>query len=247
MKKKYIIVCALLGFLFVACPIVDVKVVDGFREFFPAATCFHPTPDTLFLETHLTGAVSKELGKQLFETFAARPQFNQLKEGFDTAQYNWLCIGLADTVVVWSKNNEQQFWVLSRQEYSIPGWWNLVPPYLIGSRSISGSHQPKVNAVEQIAGIISKKHQSPDQDGSPQLQDRVSGRVQMIDKGTSTITLRKGNLDRWVVYNSDTKFTRQNMPSSVDELKEGQRVICLGKFDEKTRLAAMRVDIREDK
>jgi Cu/Ag efflux protein CusF len=90
---------------------------------------------------------------------------------------------------------------------------------------------PRVNAEEKKAATKSK-------------QDRLSGRVQMISKDTSTITLRKGTVDRHVVYNDTTKFTMRNKPAKLEDLKEGRRVICLGKFDEKTRLVATHIDIR---
>ena len=76
--------------------------------------------------------------------------------------------------------------------------------------------------------------------------DRLSGTVQMISKDTSTITLRKNNSDRFVVYNKDTKYTLHNKPSSLDQVKEGRKVICLGKFDEKNRLVATRIDVRTE-
>lgn len=78
-------------------------------------------------------------------------------------------------------------------------------------------------------------------------EDRLTGTVHMINKDTSTITIRRGNVQRQVVYNSDTKFTYRNQNGTLDDVKEGRRVICLGKFDEKTRLAATRVDVREGK
>jgi hypothetical protein len=77
-------------------------------------------------------------------------------------------------------------------------------------------------------------------------EDRLSGTVHMIDKNSSTITLRKGNSNRQVVYGSDTKFTMRTKPSSLDDVKEGRRLICLGTFDEKTRLVATRIDVRTE-
>jgi hypothetical protein len=77
-------------------------------------------------------------------------------------------------------------------------------------------------------------------------ENRLSGTVHMIDKNSSTITLRKGNVSRQVVYGGDTKFTLHNKPSSLDEVKEGRRLICLGTFDEKTRLVATRIDVRTE-
>lgn len=78
-------------------------------------------------------------------------------------------------------------------------------------------------------------------------EDRLTGSVQMINKDTSVVTIRKGNITRQVVYNADTKFTYRNKPGSLDDVKEGRRVICLGKFDDKTRLVATRIDVREGK
>lgn len=75
--------------------------------------------------------------------------------------------------------------------------------------------------------------------------DRLSGRIQMINKDTSTITLVRGNVKRSVVYSPSTKITYQNKPSTMEEVKEGRRVIVLGKFDEKAQLQATRIEIRE--
>lgn len=78
-------------------------------------------------------------------------------------------------------------------------------------------------------------------------QDRISGTVQTINKDTSAITVRQRstNASRVVVYSPDTKITKQNKAGgTIDEIKEGARIICVGKFDEKTRLVATRIDIR---
>ena len=75
-------------------------------------------------------------------------------------------------------------------------------------------------------------------------EDRVSGTIQIMNKDTSTLTVRSGNIQRTVIYNADTKFTKVNKPGSIDEVKEGVRVICVGKFDEKARLVATRIDVR---
>jgi hypothetical protein len=76
-------------------------------------------------------------------------------------------------------------------------------------------------------------------------EDRVSGTIQVMNKDASSFTVRtSGNIQRTVVWNADTKFTKVNQPGSVDEIKEGVRVICMGKFDEKSRLVATRIDVR---
>ena len=78
--------------------------------------------------------------------------------------------------------------------------------------------------------------------------DRITGTVQSVNKDTSTITVQqKGtvNISWQVVYNAQTKFSFRNAPSSLDEVKEGRSVICLGKLEGKTRLVASQVDVRE--
>ena len=76
-------------------------------------------------------------------------------------------------------------------------------------------------------------------------EDRLSGTVHSIDKDASTIIIRKGAVQRKVVYNAETKFTIQNKPDgSVDDVIVGRRVICLGKFNDKAQLLATRVEVR---
>ena len=76
-------------------------------------------------------------------------------------------------------------------------------------------------------------------------EDRLTGTVHMIDKDTSTIIIRKGAVQRKIVYNAETKFTIQNKPDgSVDDVIVGRRVICLGKFNDKAQLLATRVEVR---
>jgi hypothetical protein len=55
----------------------------------------------------------------------------------------------------------------------------------------------------------------------------LSGTVHRVDKDTSTIIVRKGSVQREVVYNAETKFTIQNKPDgSSDDVIVGRRVIC---------------------
>ena len=83
--------------------------------------------------------------------------------------------------------------------------------------------------------------------GKGKKEDRLSGSIHMINKDTSTITIRRGNIQRQIVYNADTKVTYRNKPGSMDDVKENRRVICLGKFNDKTQLVATRIDVREGK
>ena len=77
--------------------------------------------------------------------------------------------------------------------------------------------------------------------------DRIEGRIERINKDASTVSVRQtGKTVVWeIVYNKDTKFTYRNATASVDEAKEGRRVICLGKFGPNNKMAAARIDVRE--
>ncbi len=98
-----------------------------------------------------------------------------------------------------------------------------------------------------LAGEVNAQKKKEEKAKAPK-EDRLSGTVQMTNKDTSVITLRtKGSIQRYVVYNNETKFTYRNKPGSLDEVKDGRRVICLGKYDDKARLVATRVDVREGK
>ena len=86
-----------------------------------------------------------------------------------------------------------------------------------------------------------------DKHANKPAEDRVSGVVKRMNNDTKTITVRtnKGDVDRQVIYNDQTKFTKQNKPgASIDDVKEGTRVICLGKFDANSHLTATQIDIR---
>ena len=71
-------------------------------------------------------------------------------------------------------------------------------------------------------------------------EDRVTGTVQLVTKDTMTIlvTGEAGNAQNQVVYNADTKFTKDNKPASIDDVSTGKRVICLGKLNDKGQLVA---------
>jgi Cu/Ag efflux protein CusF len=80
-------------------------------------------------------------------------------------------------------------------------------------------------------------------------QERVEGNVHMIDKATKTVTVtlrgKPTETQRQVVYGDSTRFTFRNKDSSVDEVKEGRHVICLGKTNDKHQLIATRIDVRD--
>ena len=78
---------------------------------------------------------------------------------------------------------------------------------------------------------------------------RVEGSVQSIDAATKTVTVRlRGKTNTVpVVFNDKTLFTFRNKAGSVDEVKEGRNVICLGKYNDKTQLIATRIDVRDER
>lgn len=77
-------------------------------------------------------------------------------------------------------------------------------------------------------------------------EDRVTGTVQLVQKDTMTIlvTGEAGNTQHQVVYNADTKVTKDNKSGSIDDLSTGKRVICLGKLNDKGQLVARHIDVR---
>src|SRR5262245_63125365 len=77
-------------------------------------------------------------------------------------------------------------------------------------------------------------------------QQRVEGTVQSLDKATKTLVVRlRGKAQtRPVMYTDATKFTFRNKTSTLDEVKDGRRVICLGKPDGNNWVAS-RIDVRD--
>src|ERR1051326_4090381 len=77
----------------------------------------------------------------------------------------------------------------------------------------------------------------------------VQGRVQMIDKNTSAITVQKGNIKKVVVYSGDTKFmyghSKNNKPGTMDQVKEGWYISCSGPVNDKMQLMAKECVYRE--
>src|SRR5437660_12244679 len=69
-----------------------------------------------------------------------------------------------------------------------------------------------------LAGMASAQ----DQKKTSTREDRLGGTVHTIDKDTSSIIIRKGPVQRRVVYNAETKFTIQNKPRSIDDVIAGR-------------------------
>jgi hypothetical protein len=83
--------------------------------------------------------------------------------------------------------------------------------------------------------------------------DRIEGRIQSINKDKSTLAVmqsggtQSGGKAVWqVVFNAQTKFSMRNQPAKMEDVKDGLRVIVLGKYENNTMTAA-RIDIRTEK
>jgi hypothetical protein len=81
-------------------------------------------------------------------------------------------------------------------------------------------------------------------------EGQLNGTIHMLAKDSSTITVQKGNTQRQIVYNADTKWAKgtqgSNKPGSLDELKEGYYINCKGTYDG-AKLVASACRYRESK
>jgi len=80
--------------------------------------------------------------------------------------------------------------------------------------------------------------------------DRIEGTITGVDKDKSTLSVRQSgssNIVWTMTWTANTKFTYRNEASTVDDLKDGRRVIVLGKFGEGNKMAAERIDVRSGK
>ncbi len=97
------------------------------------------------------------------------------------------------------------------------------------------------------AGLVSTEAKAGEQKEKKQAAaklDRWSGTIVRGNKEASTLTVSKANVDKTVIYNSNTKWTKGTGSADMSEFKDGSRVICLGHYDEKGRLVADRIDLR---
>jgi hypothetical protein len=86
-------------------------------------------------------------------------------------------------------------------------------------------------------------------DKPPKMMN-VQGRVHLLDKNSSTITVEAKGVQRKVAYTGDTKFlyghSHDNKPGSLDQVKENNYISCSGTY-EKTTLNAKECVYREMK
>lgn len=76
--------------------------------------------------------------------------------------------------------------------------------------------------------------------------DRVTGTVTKILKDTKTLLVEHGagETATQVVYDDNTKFTKDNKPATLADVEQGRRVICLGHKNKDGQLIATHVDVR---
>jgi hypothetical protein len=78
--------------------------------------------------------------------------------------------------------------------------------------------------------------------------DSIEGIVQSIDKVKMTLVIREkgtSNLDYTITFTDKTLYTYRNGPAKIEDLKDGSRVVAIGKAEGANKLAAARFDIRE--
>jgi hypothetical protein len=78
-------------------------------------------------------------------------------------------------------------------------------------------------------------------------EDRVSGTIVRHTRDKSTLIVRenRSKMEKTVVYEASTKWTKgKGQPADMNEFKDGSRVICLGKLNDKGELAATRIDLQ---
>lgn len=75
---------------------------------------------------------------------------------------------------------------------------------------------------------------------------RWHGTITRSDKDGHTLTVRRRGqqIEKIIHYTDETKWTQGTKPIDMNEIKDGDEVICLGKYDEKGDFVATRIDLR---
>ena len=112
-----LLVFAVLGLT--GCPIVDSKLLEAAREYFPDCVVTKPRPDVVIVDTKV-GHISQKFAKK---TFIAMLQSDgqKLSLGLAAAGYRFFMLGFADFIVVWDTNQPQIFWVFDQPQFE--EWW----------------------------------------------------------------------------------------------------------------------------
>jgi hypothetical protein len=77
---------------------------------------------------------------------------------------------------------------------------------------------------------------------------RWHGMIVRSDKDASTLTVRRRGqtVEKIIHYDSSTKWTTSKGQKAIDAsaVKDGDEVICLGKYDDKNEFQATKIDLR---
>jgi hypothetical protein len=96
-----------------------------------------------------------------------------------------------------------------------------------------------------LASAIALAAQGEKKGGTKSDVVRHSGRITTVSKDMMTVQTRNGSIQ--MKLDDDTKYTYRNQPGTINDAKEGRRVICLVKSGPKKEMVATRVDVREGK
>jgi hypothetical protein len=99
-----------------------------------------------------------------------------------------------------------------------------------------------VSSLVLAPGLFSQIKQDPQT-----KLDRIEGTVLSIDKAKMTLVIREtgtANLDYTIIYTDKTIYTYRNGPAKAEDVKDGVRIVALGKAEGATKLNAARIDIR---
>lgn len=73
---------------------------------------------------------------------------------------------------------------------------------------------------------------------------RWDGYIVRDNAATSTLDVRRKNVEKRIHYSDSTKWTKGTGTADKSEFKENSRVICIGSYDDKGEFQASRIDLR---
>jgi hypothetical protein len=76
---------------------------------------------------------------------------------------------------------------------------------------------------------------------------KYEGRINVLNKEGKTISIQAKSGVMQIKYTDKTQFTYRNKPGTIDDMKEGRRIIALVDPAQKKDVVALRIDIREGK
>ncbi len=100
-----------------------------------------------------------------------------------------------------------------------------------------------------VTAATARAQAKPEGDGLYRIEGTVIG----VDKQASTVSIRQRshtNMAWTIHYDDATSFSYRNAPSSLDDVKNGRRIICLGRYQKKdgrNEMTAVVIDVRSGK